>query len=257
MKKILVAILILGTFLVVSYSQRLTRTETDKAEDVLGSPATESPQVVQNVNYENQTYSVIVVPAYNINSLKLYSNLVSPKSSSDLLVGSNCKALINAGFYTKENTPVGFLKTTDDQSWASKESSLFNGFLTINDFGTPRITTDLPRDNVEIGVQSGPILYSNSFIHSLKIRNDKQARRVVAITTGDNELIFLAIYKQDAMFSGPFLQDLPKILDVWQNEYEITIADAINLDGGTASAVITEDIILTEASPIGSYFCIK
>lgn len=91
----------------------------------------------------------------------------------------------------------------------------------------------------------------------MSVKNDKQARRVVAGVTGENKLIFLVFYDNNQYYSGPYLNDLPDLVDKTGKSLDLNIADAINLDGGSASAFISDDIKLTELTPVGSFFCIS
>jgi hypothetical protein len=80
---------------------------------------------------------------------------------------------------------------------------------------------------------------------------------MIAMVTGDNKVIFMSIYNESSKFMGPYLADLPQILEIAQDKIGFLIADAINLDGGSASAFYFRDFQLSEASPIGGFFCVK
>ncbi|RJR30058.1 hypothetical protein C4564_01180, partial [Candidatus Microgenomates bacterium] len=106
-------------------------------------------------------------------------------------------------------------------------------------------------------LQTGPVLVENGSAVELSLARDKQARRIVAAITGSNELVFVAIYSPGSSFDGPYLEDLPLIVNHISEELNLNIADAINLDGGTASAFYSENTHISELSPIGSFFCVK
>jgi hypothetical protein len=53
------------------------------------------------------------------------------------------------------------------------------------------------------------------------------------------------------------LSELPEIIENINNEKNLSLENVINLDGGAHSAFISDLVSLNEASPIGSYFCIK
>ena len=79
----------------------------------------------------------------------------------------------------------------------------------------------------------------------------------MGVITGDNTLYFIIIYNENQVFDGPFLQDMPSVMSEIQKETGIVFADAINLDGGTASTFYSDEVNLSEMSPVGSFFCIK
>jgi hypothetical protein len=110
---------------------------------------------------------------------------------------------------------------------------------------------------LRLAVQTGPVLIENAQTQSLNINNDSPNRRMVAIVSGENKIAFLSVYDENSAYLGPNLADLPKVLGDFESQTGITIADAINLDGGTASALISSDYSVNELSPIGSFFCIN
>lgn len=235
--------------------------KTSPQSPVLGVQKPEEtvlPEVAQEytVKFGDTTYQVnlAVVDTHN---LLLIPNFTEKKIAKNIYEENKCKLLANGGFYSEDNKPIGLFISNRERLSDFAQNSLFNGFLTINDFETPRITSQLPEDQLIIGLQAGPMLQENDSEHTLKLARDKAARRMVAAVTGENKLIFMAIYRSEAVFSGPFLKDLPGIISQLEKEADIEIADAINLDGGAASAFIFGQTNLSEASPVGSFFCAK
>ncbi len=87
----------------------------------------------------------------------------------------------------------------------------------------------------------------------IRIQNDELTRRMLVARSGD-QWYFLAITDQDNTFNGPLLSDVPKIL----GKVPIVIDEALNLDGGSASAFYSaHGARLGELTPIGSFFCGK
>ncbi|MBI3289925.1 phosphodiester glycosidase family protein [Candidatus Microgenomates bacterium] len=184
--------------------------------------------------------------------LELYSNLSAKQTSAAIKVEKKCDVLVNGGFYSKENKHLGLLIRSPQTISPAIESSLFNGFLTIDSQAV--ITTSAPI-TARLAVQSGPIIVYKNEPRKLSIKNDEQARRVVAATTSDGKLLFLAIHRKSSEFQGPYLEELPKIIQSFNNSSNIKIVDAINLDGGSASTFNTDSLNLPERTQIGSYFC--
>ncbi|KKW11013.1 MAG: hypothetical protein UY49_C0010G0009, partial [Microgenomates group bacterium GW2011_GWC1_49_7] len=79
---------------------------------------------------------------------------------------------------------------------------------------------------------------------------------MVAAKTGEG-FLFLTVYKEDSVFEGPLLADLPKVIQKINTEENLGIVDALNLDGGSASAFDNGETSLSELTPVGSLFCVN
>src|SRR5258708_17088165 len=197
----------------------------------------------------------------NIDNLKLIPNFTEKLSSTEILNKYNCKFLSNASFYAAgtssayANQSLGLFVTNNQTISKWQENPLFDGILSINDMATPRITRNIPQDNLVNAIQTGPIIKENNEFQALKIQNDYESRRVVAAITGGNKLYFITAYNPDSQFSVPFLADLPNILKIFEQKSKIIFADVINLDGGGASVFFAKGESLSEFSPVGAFFC--
>ena len=190
-------------------------------------------------------------------SVRLYANHTEKVNSSKFLEDNSCRALVNGGFYDEESSPIGLFIAENEQITNFRSNSLFDGIFSINTFDTPRITRQVPEDSLVSAVQTGPVLVENAEFSRLNLVRDKEARRVIAMVNGKNELYFGVVYNPDTVFSGPNLADMPEVLKQFEDKVGLGIADAINLDGGSASVFIADKIKLTEISPVGSFFCVK
>ena len=90
----------------------------------------------------------------------------------------------------------------------------------------------------------------------LSILDDKPGRRVV-VAQAENKIYFIAFYNNNSVYLGPNLSDLPQLLKMFAQKRKTTILNALNLDGGAASAFHTDNFSLPELTPVGSFFCIK
>ncbi|QQS38476.1 phosphodiester glycosidase family protein [Candidatus Woesebacteria bacterium] len=225
--------------------------------EVLGEPSTRVSFEKHKISFNGESYEVALINGVNPDETGLFSNLEEPESAINIIEENNCSALVNAGFYTTNNQPIGQFVSNYKTIKNTTQSELFNGYFSINDFGTPRITQNVPSDNLRLSVQSGPLLIVNDEFQKLSIRNDKNARRIVVAVTGENDIVFIAIYDAFSKLLGPKLADLPVVLTEIENTSLYDFADALNLDGGSASAFYIDNFKLPESSPIGSYFCIN
>jgi len=231
------------------------KSNSENITDVLGAPATTAN--LEDVLYNGATYRAQWFEVKNADQITLDSNLIDKLPANKIHETQNCQYLVNAGFYTPDDKPIGYFLSDGQILRSEITSPTFNGFFSINDFATSRITNVLPLDHLRLALQSGPVLIENSFLQKLSINNDKPARRSIVATTSENHAVFIVVYDPESQFNGPFLADLPEILKIFQSEVDIILADALNLDGGTASAFYTPEVGLSELSPIGSYFCIR
>lgn len=193
---------------------------------------------------------IYATKSFSGDQVTLIPNFVNPKTSEEIMKESACTYLVNGGFYTTDSKPVGLFMTGDTTIREAHTSSLFDGFITINKIGIPRITRTLPKDPLRIAMQVGPILIENGKALHLAIRNDHEERRVVAAITGENELLFIVLQNVK-------LAEIAERLVSWTRAESINLADVVNLDGGSASTIRTPDFVLPEVSPIGSAFCVK
>lgn len=207
-------------------------------------------------DFNDQNISVVWYKIDNSEKLILIPNFSEKLTSKEIIDKNNCQFLSSAGFYNKDDSPIGLVIADSKLVNSWQENSLFDGILSVNQMATPRITRQIPQDQLLIATQVGPILKENAQVQTLRIQNDNPSRRTVAAITGENVLYFLSFYDTNSNYSGPLLANLPNILQTFENKTRITFADAINLDGGSASAFHSPSINLIEASPVGAFFCL-
>ena len=238
--------------LIFLYSLQKTNLQTEnqpKTDDtVLGIPADDKEYYINN--YKFDYYKV-----NDISALSLIPNFDEKLTSEQLIEKLECKFLTNAGFYSRENKPLGLFTYNYKTRSSEIKSSLFNSFLSINDFDTPRITRVSPLDRLRIALQSGPLLKENAKFLIVKSSNDKKARRILAGVSGENELYFFAIYNKDQLYDGPLLSELPTLVGMIEDKLGVEFADVINLDGGSASLFYSPKLYLKELTFSGGFFC--
>ena len=203
----------------------------------------QTPVVKPNaqVSIGDKTYAVYW---QKISHLTLIANFEKQRTSSLLM--EECTYGANGGLYTTDDKPIGLFIADGLLLSSAKINATFNGyFVKKNNFA---LTREPPQEPVEFAIQSGPYVTTQT---KLNIRNDTFARRILVGRSG-SEWRFYAVTEKDNTFSGPLLSDLPSFLE------ELDIDEALNLDGGSASAFYSENgIRLGELTPIGSFFCGK
>jgi len=129
---------------------------------------------------------------------------------------------------------------------------LFNGYLSIQN---NKWDIDISSKSADFSVQTGPLLIDNERPRKLIIKNDKNARRMFAATDNTGETYFGTVFLINAQILGPYLVDLPEIVNMISEKENIMWVKAINLDGGSASAFLGENLFLQEVNPVGSWWC--
>jgi uncharacterized protein YigE (DUF2233 family) len=224
-------------------------------QEELVTQSTATPFVTDQRSKSEEGGNVIsYIVIRDLNDITFHSNLQERLNSEEIREKYSCRSLVNGGFYSKENTHIGLFIADKQKLSNSQTNPTFNGYLTINNQVQISRTAN---ESVTHAVQTGPILISGSRANNFEIKNDDNKRRIVAAVLRDGNLVFIAVYDKSSKFLGPKLADLPGILMQFSDNTSIKIRDAINLDGGSASFFITDEVNLQELVRVGSFFCIK
>lgn len=206
---------------------------------------------------DNQPFRVLPFTVTNPEAISLIPNFAEKASSVSIAENNQCTVLTSAGFYTTDNKPIGLFISDGKQYNGFQSNALLNGFFSVSANGNAEIGNQIPEKTSRIALQSGPLLITNRVANTLSIRDDEHARRIVAAQTHESTIGFLALTGEENTFDGPLLADVPKHLREIEKLLGITIAHALNLDGGSASVFIAKGISLTELTPVGSFFCVR
>lgn len=207
--------------------------------------------------YEGQKLTASWLIVDSAEKIILYPNFSEKLTSQEAILKNNCNSLTSGGFYTEDDKPIALFISEGTMLRQSNSNNLANGFFTITYDGQTEISNSEPTGDIRIGLQSGPVFLLNSSFQNIASVNNEQARRIVVGLTAEDKIIFLVIYQNSSAFLGPKLADIPEVLELISDDTGLTLKDALNLDGGAASAFYGEDESLSELSLLGSYFCIK
>ncbi len=199
---------------------------------------------------------------YNFDYIIVDSNRVFLYPNENKLSGSEvedkfgCSYLINGGFYDPYFKPIGLLISEGKEISPWQKNRLFNAVFSINRFDTARITREVPQDPLRVALQSGPLVFENG--RKIAIKSSAVfERRVVVGVTGENKPVFLVFWSQDNFLKGPSLEEVPYLIEEINKGFDLNIADAVNLDGGTASFFYNYNLKLGEVKPVANFFCIR
>lgn len=213
---------------------------------------TVSPTPPEN-SIDIETYRVAWLAA-NPKDIMLLPNFSQKRTARSLIETKECTHVVNAGFYTKDNQPTGLFIANGETIRDNIPNTLLNGYFVVDQINVASIRQSPPDAPVRIGLQTGPILIHDGRPLTLSIRDDEFARRMVVGVTQKGAVVFLVVYDPDNPGSGPKLADAPDILS--KVIARLQLKDALNLDGGSASAFIRGDLSLEELTRVGSFFCV-
>ncbi len=240
------------------YSLKLTGSAiADPPKAILSPTPTPKKSTVKTVNAADNNYAYAFFTVTDPENLSLIPNFSHPEDAESLMTENGCGSVINGGFYDTANKPIGYFKIGGNVYGPHADSELVNGYLWAQASTPAVISTNLPNADYRFALQTGPILMFDGTVQPLTIRNDAPARRMVAARSMDNRLLFMAIYDENSLFEGPLLTDMPGVIQAISEKENLHIADAINLDGGSASAFYSADTKLSELTSVGSLFCLK
>jgi uncharacterized protein YigE (DUF2233 family) len=254
-KKVYIFLALLSIFIYIT-SNRQT---SEKIQENL----TETRNVQSTANtltYKETTYAIYNQHISDPQYLQLIPNFTDSKTSNNIMKNFGCAYGVNGGFYTIDKKPLGLFFTNGSfQENTVHNQKLFNGFLYKTSTGKLKIDKIPPDFAVEFVFQSGPLFRPGE---KLNLTNDEQARRIMIAQTDTGKFYFLAITEYENAHSGPYLADLPDIIQQF-NSSQISVDDVhittiLNLDGGSASAYFDSDgKQLSELVSIGSFICSK
>jgi len=215
------------------------------------SPPSQSLDIIES----GRTYRVAWLILPDPSAISLIPNFTQKRTARSLINNKECKEVVNGGFYTKDNQPTGLFVANFKTLRDNIPNSLLNGYIFIDQNNTASIASSPPKQTVRLALQTGPILIRDGAPIKLAIRDDEFARRVVVGISQKGAVIFLTVYDPENIWSGPKLANTPGVLSGVIERLQLT--DALNLDGGSASVFIRDDLSLQELTSVGSFFCIQ
>ena len=257
---LIIIALIVSTLFLKSNIDKRVNTEieiTDNESYPTVAQREDGETIVQELVSGENKYELSAILIKDPEKLHLYPNFAEKLTSDEAIIEHRCASITSGGLYTKESTPIGLFIAEGKQLKSKTQSSFFNGIFSQTFDGKPSIGKEFVGNNIKISIQSGPILITNGQVQTFEKRNDEEARRVAIGITQNNEIVLMALYEKDSVFMGPTLNELPELIQEFSKNKELNIYSALNLDGGSASAFISDPIALSELSPVGSYFCVK
>ena len=257
---LIIIVLIAATFFLKSYVKSKVNADNE-ISDYKSYPTVAEREdyetIVQEVNSGENKYELSAILIKDHEKLHLYPNFAEKLTSDEAKIKHKCASITSGGLYTKESTPIGLFISEGIQLKSKMQSTFFNGIFSQTFDGKLSIGKEFIGNNIKTSIQSGPILITDGQVQTFEKRNDEEARRVAIGITQKDELILMVIYKKDSVFMGPTLEELPELIQSFSKKAEINVISALNLDGGSAGAFISEATVLSELSPVGSYFCVK
>ncbi len=220
------------------------------------TPTLQPTSSLPTVSFQGQTYSYALFRMPASAALTLIPNYSDRQSFATITGANYCVAAINGGFYQTNNKPLGWFVAEGKTLLSPVQSTLFNGFLVIEKNGQASIGQE-SSTAAYYGLQAGPLLLYNAEGRTLRILEDEQARRSVVASASDGRIILLSVFSPEQVFEGPYLEDLPEVMSLISKKETLDLKNAMNLDGGSASAFLGGETRLGELTYVGSVLCAK
>ncbi len=232
----------------IAYKKSLPRAEQSTAQTISPTIALFPPD--SEVTLQDHDF-LIYWQMINPKGLILIPNFLEKKTSALLKEDNTCLYGVNGGFYTPEHTPIGLFVSNHTLLSKASINQTLNGFFVKNIDGSLALTRNQPNSDSAFALQSGPYIVPGV---ALNIKKDSFDRRVLIARTDSDAWYFIAITDKENSFSGPKLLHIPTIVQ----SLPIGVSEALNLDGGSASAFYNDKgVRLGELTAIGSFFCGK
>ncbi len=208
------------------------------------------------IYFKNQNYRYYYYQIPSTAKIELIPNF-SPSHSAAEIIKERCDFAINGGLYTKEAKPVGLFYLNGQYLAPLITHSTFNGLLLQNKNGKLNLLSqndfDQNFDQLNFVFQSGP--YFDFSAPAKTHINQEYDRRHLVLKDDQNHFYFFSISFSDQAFSGPKLDDIPEFFSLSDIKKIANFTNALNLDGGSASAFYNGHYLLQELTPIGSLLC--
>lgn len=252
MRKIFFTIcFLISAFLLILFSVIRKKTEVpDQPKLEVLTEESKDPPAVSDTDYSFSYFTVS-----DPETVLTISNIKESLTGSEASGKYGCEKIVNAGFYDENQGHIGLFISGGKTLSDARENKLFNGYFSVKKDGF-EISRNLPL-NPLYAFQSGPLLVEDGIGLKIKSANDKKARRITAALDQEDILYFIAVFSPDSYFSGPYLSEMPGILEKIENETGKYFINALNLDGGNHSVFISDDIKLTELLTAGGFICIR
>ncbi|MCJ7740113.1 phosphodiester glycosidase family protein [Candidatus Microgenomates bacterium] len=255
-KKIITVITILLVPILIFFFRwqplRVSSTAQQDAIPIISGDPKNTTEIILGEN----SYQVSWIKVEEIDKISLTANFTEKETARNFYSEHKCKFLTSAGFYTKDNQPLGLFITGGKVIREKVVNNLIPEIFYLTEDYQYDISESLPNGRIKYAIQLGPLLINNRQPRKLAIRSDEPARRIILAIGTKREIYLSAVYDKEENFQGPTLTDLPKVLMEFQKKAKINLQTAVNLDGGSASAFIKDDLSLEELTSVGSFFCI-
>jgi exopolysaccharide biosynthesis protein len=251
MKKTII-ILFLGLIIYGVYEHFKVFTPKVLSDEIVTTP---TPADMKTLMFKEVTRGYAVINNIPPQKLTLIPNYSEKISTENLMAANACQSGINGGFYSESDKPIGLLTVNGITINTEKNTQTFNGFIKVD--GEKFSISENSSTSAKTVLQTGPLLIEDQKTISFNINNDKLARRMVMAKNIFNKAVIVAVFDPETKQSGPLLSELPEIISQISTKENLGITEAINLDGGRASAFYSPMLTLKETDPVGSWWCIK
>lgn len=249
----LVLLIILGITLGLwAFSQGITTFKLPITNNyALPSASPKEETIPYEVTFNNVVYAIYIAEIVNPKNVSLIPNFTEKNTASTTFTEKQCNLLINGGFYTTNNKPLGLFFVNGTYLEENKNrSTIHNGFVFKTKSGSLEFGQTVSDSTLlDFAFQTGPYFSKDQ---KLTISPDSYDRRSL-LGISQNGIYAIAVTELENTSSGPYLADIPQLFA----QIPIPFSHFINLDGGSASAFYTHSISIGELTAVGSFLCMR
>ncbi len=220
--------------------------------------ATSSPAfrvVEKTVSGERNTRLRILLPDPAQTRLVVFDNPENKGFLGDLARKRDCLAGVNGGYFHPDTRPLGLVVSEGHTLHPLVRARLLSGVLVVKNgrLTLLRVQEFSPSASPSQALQSGPFLIDHRKAVS-GLNDTKRARRTVVLSDSSGQY---GVVVTDSFFT---LAELATLLTTPGIVHELDITRALNLDGGSSSALwartVEGAVYLAEGKRVRNFLCL-
>jgi uncharacterized protein YigE (DUF2233 family) len=241
---------LIALFLLLSLIAARADWTLQQTQQLHSSPAIEL--VRKTLRDKRQATLHLLIPNPKRTQLKIIDNPRAEKGLAEIMREHGCLAGTNGGFFHRDHTPLGLVVSHGKKLHQFQRAKLLSGLLVVRNgrVSLLRAAQYDPDVRLDHALQAGPFLIDRG--KTVRGLNEVAvARRTVVLSDREGRYALL--------LSSPLsLAELAQILDTPKVVSELKIFRALNLDGGTSSAMwLRAGFSIRETKFVRNFLCVK
>lgn len=198
----------------------------------------------------------IIWPDVEKTRLLILNNVNNVQRLNQAMEQHDCLAGVNGGYFQPDNTPLGLLISEGRKIQNFHRSKLLSGVVMVRDNRVTllRRAEFSPAMNPTQALQAGPFLIDQGKPVA-GLHNEKRARRTLILTNQAGHYGLALVQTPVTLAELAHLLATPEVI------YELSLQRALNLDGGTSSALwartLEGNFYVPEFKRVRNFLCVQ